>query len=181
MSLGESITTTVLPGQRIEVAVPAFPVGQWEVRFDRLFRFTSPWPPDFLDLGRIRAAFPVGARLVGSLALPSSGTVFFDTQIAIYAVERHPVYASLIRPLWLAGQAGTIGCALATSRPSNTTIRCGDLASLTSDPSPNLSCEWRRNCARDTSPSVPLMGFMPRPRSLRGQLFWSPMTTTFAR
>ncbi|MFN0021906.1 MAG: hypothetical protein ACKVP0_26970 [Pirellulaceae bacterium] len=28
MSLAESITTTVLPGQRIEVAVPAFDVGQ---------------------------------------------------------------------------------------------------------------------------------------------------------
>ena len=28
MSLGESITTTFLPGQRIEVAVPAFHVGQ---------------------------------------------------------------------------------------------------------------------------------------------------------
>jgi predicted nucleic acid-binding protein len=48
---------------------------------------------------------------VGSLALPTSGTVFFDTQIAIYAVERHPVYAPLIRPLWLAGQAGTVGLA----------------------------------------------------------------------
>ncbi|MFN0021905.1 MAG: type II toxin-antitoxin system VapC family toxin [Pirellulaceae bacterium] len=45
---------------------------------------------------------------MGSLELPSSGTVFFDTQIAIYAVERHPVYAPLIRPLWLAGQARTI-------------------------------------------------------------------------
>ncbi|MCE9526683.1 MAG: hypothetical protein K8R36_11585 [Planctomycetales bacterium] len=28
MSLAEPITTTVLPGQRIEVAVPAFDVGQ---------------------------------------------------------------------------------------------------------------------------------------------------------
>jgi hypothetical protein len=28
MSLGESITTTVLPGRRIEVSVPAFTVGQ---------------------------------------------------------------------------------------------------------------------------------------------------------
>ena len=45
---------------------------------------------------------------MGSLVLPSSGTVFFDTQIAIYAVERHPVYAALVRPLWLAGQTGNV-------------------------------------------------------------------------
>lgn len=45
---------------------------------------------------------------MGSLALPPSGTVYFDTQIAIYAVEKHPVFSTLIRPLWLAGQAGAI-------------------------------------------------------------------------
>ncbi len=45
---------------------------------------------------------------MGSLNLPISGTVYVDAQIAIYTVERFPKYASPIRTLWTAAQAGTI-------------------------------------------------------------------------
>ena len=48
---------------------------------------------------------------MGSLTLPTAGTVFFDTQIAIYSVEKHSVYAAVIRPLWIAAQAGTLQAA----------------------------------------------------------------------
>jgi predicted nucleic acid-binding protein len=37
---------------------------------------------------------------VGSLTLPSSGPVYADTQVFIYSVEKHPKYASFLRPLW---------------------------------------------------------------------------------
>lgn len=41
------------------------------------------------------------------LTLPTSGTVYVETPIAIYTVEPHPVYAPLLRPLWQAVQAET--------------------------------------------------------------------------
>jgi predicted nucleic acid-binding protein len=44
---------------------------------------------------------------VGSLTLPGSGLVYADAQIAIYSVDRHPVYAPLCDPLWRAAQSGT--------------------------------------------------------------------------
>ena len=37
---------------------------------------------------------------MGSLILPSSGPVYADAQIFIYSVEKHPIYAPLLRPLW---------------------------------------------------------------------------------
>jgi predicted nucleic acid-binding protein len=37
---------------------------------------------------------------MGSLTLPSSGPVYADAQIFIYSVEKHPIYAPLLRPLW---------------------------------------------------------------------------------
>jgi len=37
---------------------------------------------------------------MGRLILPMSGDVYVDTQTMIYTVEKHPVYASLCRPLW---------------------------------------------------------------------------------
>src|SRR5207244_2260190 len=37
---------------------------------------------------------------MGSLTLPSSGPVYADAQIFIHSVEKHPVYAPLLRLLW---------------------------------------------------------------------------------
>jgi predicted nucleic acid-binding protein len=45
---------------------------------------------------------------VGSLILPPGGPVAVDAQIIIYSVERHPVYAPLLDPLWDAVQAGAL-------------------------------------------------------------------------
>jgi predicted nucleic acid-binding protein len=45
---------------------------------------------------------------MGALTLPASGLVYIDTMTLIYTVERYPAYWSLLEPLWLAAQAGTI-------------------------------------------------------------------------
>jgi predicted nucleic acid-binding protein len=45
---------------------------------------------------------------MGTLTVPSSGLVYFDTNPVIYSVERHPVYGPLVRPLWQAAKAKTI-------------------------------------------------------------------------
>jgi predicted nucleic acid-binding protein len=45
---------------------------------------------------------------MGSLTLPGSGTVYIDTQIFIYSVEKHPDYAPLLRPLWQAVEDGRL-------------------------------------------------------------------------
>ena len=45
---------------------------------------------------------------MGSLNLPSSGGVYVETPAVIYTVESHPLYAPLLRPLWLAAQAKTV-------------------------------------------------------------------------
>ena len=45
---------------------------------------------------------------MGSLSLPASGTIYVDTQVIIYSVERHPVYLPLIEPIWHAARAGNI-------------------------------------------------------------------------
>ena len=45
---------------------------------------------------------------MGSLILPPSGPVYADTQIFIYSVEQHPLYAPLLRPLWSAAASGTV-------------------------------------------------------------------------
>jgi predicted nucleic acid-binding protein len=37
---------------------------------------------------------------MGSLTLPPCGTVYADTQIIVYTVEKHPVYEPMLRPLW---------------------------------------------------------------------------------
>lgn len=39
---------------------------------------------------------------MGALTLPLTGRVYVDAQIVIYAVERHPLYAPAILPLWQA-------------------------------------------------------------------------------
>jgi predicted nucleic acid-binding protein len=43
---------------------------------------------------------------MGSLILPSSGPVYADAQIFIYSIEKHPTYASPLRPLWEAVARG---------------------------------------------------------------------------
>jgi predicted nucleic acid-binding protein len=45
---------------------------------------------------------------MGKLTLPASGLVYADTQIFIYSVEKHPVYAPLLQPLWHEVQAGRL-------------------------------------------------------------------------
>ena len=45
---------------------------------------------------------------MGVIPLPTSGLVYIDTVTLIYTVERYPAYWSLLEPLWLAAQTGTI-------------------------------------------------------------------------
>jgi predicted nucleic acid-binding protein len=42
---------------------------------------------------------------VGTLTVPSSGTVYLDANPVIYRVEKHPDYGPLLQPVWLAAQA----------------------------------------------------------------------------
>jgi hypothetical protein len=44
---------------------------------------------------------------VGSLKLPTSGLVYFDSQAVIYSVETHADYWPLLQPVWEAAEAGT--------------------------------------------------------------------------
>lgn len=70
---------------------------------------------------------------MGSLVLPTSGTVYVDTQVVIYTVERHPVYLPLLDLLWRAAQAGSITvvsseltlmeCMVMPMRTGNTMLR----------------------------------------------------------
>lgn len=45
---------------------------------------------------------------MGSLNLPLSSTVHVEAPAVIYAVEPHPLYAPLLRPLWQAVQAQSL-------------------------------------------------------------------------
>jgi hypothetical protein len=45
---------------------------------------------------------------VGELTLPDSSLVYVYTQILIYSVEKHPIYWSLLRSLWLKSATGDI-------------------------------------------------------------------------
>ncbi len=42
---------------------------------------------------------------MGSLTLPTGGTVYVDAMVVIYTVERYPNYWPLLEPLWLAAKA----------------------------------------------------------------------------
>lgn len=44
---------------------------------------------------------------MGSLTLPIQGLIALDSAILIYAVERHPLYAPIVSPLWRSAQHGT--------------------------------------------------------------------------
>jgi len=45
---------------------------------------------------------------MGSLIVPSSGLVYFDTNPIIYSVERHSTYWPLLKPLGQAAQSGRV-------------------------------------------------------------------------
>ena len=45
---------------------------------------------------------------MGSLMVPSSGLVYFDTNAVIYSVEKNPVYWLILEPLWQAAKARTV-------------------------------------------------------------------------
>lgn len=45
---------------------------------------------------------------MGSLALPASARVYTDSDIVIYSVETHPLYWSLLQPLWQAAKIGSL-------------------------------------------------------------------------
>lgn len=45
---------------------------------------------------------------MGQLNLPSSATIYLDTQVIIYTVEANPNYYSPLQPLWLKFQTGEI-------------------------------------------------------------------------
>lgn len=45
---------------------------------------------------------------MGLIPLPSSGKVYVDTQIVIYTVQSHPIFASLLEPFWTSVDAGQL-------------------------------------------------------------------------
>ncbi len=45
---------------------------------------------------------------MGTLTIPSAGMVYLDTNSVIYSVEKHPVYAALLLPVWQAARSKTI-------------------------------------------------------------------------
>jgi predicted nucleic acid-binding protein len=45
---------------------------------------------------------------MGSLALPSSGLTYIDSDILIYSVETHARYWPLLQPLWQAAKANAV-------------------------------------------------------------------------
>jgi predicted nucleic acid-binding protein len=44
--------------------------------------------------------------------LPTAGQVGVDSQVIIYTVEKHPIYAPLLRPFWAVLQVGTLTAAV---------------------------------------------------------------------
>lgn len=43
---------------------------------------------------------------MGTLALPATGPVYIDANVAIYSVEKIEPYWTLLQPLWVAAQTG---------------------------------------------------------------------------
>ena len=43
---------------------------------------------------------------MGTLILPTSGSLYTDANSIIYSVQQHPTYAVLLNPLWQAQQTG---------------------------------------------------------------------------
>lgn len=72
---------------------------------------------------------------MGSLTLPTSGTVYADAQVFIYSVEKHPIYAPLLRPLWQAvdeGRLQVVTCELTLLETLVTPFRNSDAALVSS-------------------------------------------------
>jgi predicted nucleic acid-binding protein len=70
---------------------------------------------------------------MGSLALPSSGHVYTDTDTVISSVETHAVYWPVLQPLWQAANAGTLSIVSSELSLMETLIgplRSGDMALL---------------------------------------------------
>ncbi len=45
---------------------------------------------------------------MGTINLPTNGTIYLDTDTLIYSVEKITPYAGLLQPLWLSAQAGVL-------------------------------------------------------------------------
>jgi predicted nucleic acid-binding protein len=45
---------------------------------------------------------------VGSLVVPVTGSVYVDTQIVIYTIDKHPIFNPILYPFWQAVSAGAI-------------------------------------------------------------------------
>lgn len=43
---------------------------------------------------------------MGSISLPDSGSVYLDTNCFIYSIEHIDPFDALLKPVWLAAQAG---------------------------------------------------------------------------
>jgi hypothetical protein len=68
-------------------------------------------------MGRIRgflAQGKRGKRLVGLIAVPTSGLVYLDANSIIYSVEKHSIYWPIIEPVWLAAKGKMIESSAAT-------------------------------------------------------------------
>jgi predicted nucleic acid-binding protein len=71
---------------------------------------------------------------VGSLVLPTAGQVGVDSQVIICTVEKHPIYAPILRPLWACLQVGTLTAAaseLATMEVLVGPLKSGNTALVT--------------------------------------------------
>lgn len=64
---------------------------------------------------------------MGSVAIPAGGVVYLDANAFIYAVEKNPVFWSLVKPVWTAAQSGTIR--LSTSALSLLEVLVGPMKS----------------------------------------------------
>ena len=45
---------------------------------------------------------------MGTLTLPSSGSIYLDTSAVIYSVERNEPYLTLLAPAWQQAEAGQL-------------------------------------------------------------------------
>ncbi len=45
---------------------------------------------------------------MGPIAVPTSGSIYLDTSVVIYTVQRNPAYATALRPLWEAMLARSV-------------------------------------------------------------------------
>lgn len=66
---------------------------------------------------------------MGSLALPASGLIYVDAQVAIYSTDGHPRYAPLCGPVWqVSGELSVVSSALILVQTLVGPLRSGDAA-----------------------------------------------------